>query len=206
IIFLLIIFVGYFFILQSQLIKVYQNKVTLLAGKLKQLDDMEKYSLSLQKLEEAAKKFEQKQEKNIERFSQFLPAERNLANLIAQLETVMRVSGFNINSLAITESLTAKKTEQPPLPDDYEDIPNDDYESYGYEEDQFLDVVATPSLHVLSINLAIQGGDYVSFKNLLANLEKHIRLFDVSSINFSSPGDEGSYSLSITTYYYPEEI
>ena len=59
-----------------------------------------------------------------------------------------------------------------------------------------------PSVHDLRIAMVIGGGDYFNFKTLLANLEKHLRIIDVSAIAFSGASEATSINLTLNTYYY----
>ena len=96
-------------------------------------------------------------------------------------------SSFSFNSLAITENAVSQ----------------DNSAAEGVEGDATL-APAAGTLHSLNINFSVTGGGYDTFKDLLLNFEKHVRLLDVNSISFSSPDEEGSYTLSLTTYYYAE--
>jgi len=52
---------------------------------------------------------------------------------------------------------------------------------------------------VVRISMNVVGGDYASFKKLIADIERSQRVFDVRSISFSA--GSGSYSLIVRAYY-----
>lgn len=65
-----------------------------------------------------------------------------------------------------------------------------------------------PSIKTLGMEIRLKGS-YAAFQNYLKNMEKSLRLFDVSSISFNgvAPGQTGvnpnnlDFNLSVNTYY-----
>jgi hypothetical protein len=61
-------------------------------------------------------------------------------------------------------------------------------------------VLGNKKIGTINIQLSISAIDYSGLKNLLNILENNLRLFDITSIEFSSSGN--SVTVMITTYYY----
>ena len=186
--FVAVIAIGTAFFILPKLIKNNEDRQGELKNKSEKLADLENYVTSLQALSSAEENFGQSQSANLQLLSQVLPPVKDLANLIAQMEAITRVSGFTLNSLSITEN----GVDQSAAADASEDGTSAPEPAGG-------------TLRSLNINLSLSGGGYDTFKDLLENLERHIRLLDVNSISFSNPDETGSYTLTLTTYYYLED-
>jgi len=59
------------------------------------------------------------------------------------------------------------------------------------------------NLGIISFSLPLSGSDYPTFKKLLNDIEKHIRIFDVDSLSITG-GQETGFTLDIKTYYLKE--
>lgn len=59
-----------------------------------------------------------------------------------------------------------------------------------------------PQLRVLKLSLGIAGGDYAAFVKFLGGLQKTARIFDVTSVSFSS--GTGNYAVNARSYWLAE--
>lgn len=62
-------------------------------------------------------------------------------------------------------------------------------------------VAAVPSgLEVITINLSLQHADYTRIRNFIQTLERHIRIFDIQSMNLNPSAAQ--YVISLKTYVH----
>ena len=154
----------------------------------KRLAQLTTYYNGLVKLSQHLDIIQQEQQSDFEKIKKILPNRAEIDNLFAQMESLIQASGYDLNSVSfsapIIKGTAPSSLEQPPS-------------------------TSASKIGVVDIDLTIQGGGYEEFKNLLANIERHLRIMDVSSINFSDvnvdeeAGEKASYTLSLRTYYLP---
>lgn len=114
---------------------------------------------------------------DLDKFNGVLPDSYVKEALFGELGEIIGENGFILNSVKIDDPLTVKPQAGAP------------------------EVVAqTGKVGKLNLQLAITAVDYAGFKNLLKLLENNLRLFDVTSVNFSPGGN--SADITLTTYYY----
>jgi Tfp pilus assembly protein PilO len=104
---LLILFFGYRFFLKSEYAKISQVKSEIRISKTEQIKQMKQYIASLEELKKTLEAFKQNQQSNLTRFLQILPSSPDLSNLIAQLETIFRTSGFIFETLPFSQAPSA---------------------------------------------------------------------------------------------------
>lgn len=114
---------------------------------------------------------------DLDKFNGVLPDNYVKEVLFGELGEIIGENGFILNSVTINDPLAVKA--QPGTPE-----------------------VAPQAGKVgkLNLQLAISAVDYAGFKNLLKLLESNLRLFDITSVNFSPGGN--SADIMLTTYYY----
>ncbi len=197
-IFVLVIVVGYLIFIQPKFASIQDQQKTMLGEQGGELKGLKQYSKELQELQLTFDSYKKTQAQNLEKLSQILPTGAAVPNLMAQLEAVAQASGFNITSFSATEGLIARglKSEETGV-----EISSGLASLKEQKETASLPQL-DESIHVLNIVLMVSGGDYLEFKKLLNNLEKHIRLLDINSISFSSEGGKATYNLSLRAYYY----
>ena len=192
VVFVLIIILLLLFLVQPKSAEINLEKITMFQEKVNELKGQEQYKQGLEELKVTMAEFKNKYSKNIENLSQLLPSEAEVPNLMAQLEAVAQASGFTISTLTVTEGsvgLGKKITSR-------------------VEEEALDESLELPELdsaiHVVKVGLNVEGGDYFNLKSLLDNLEKHLRIIDVSSISFSGTTDSSQITLMLDTYYFAE--
>ncbi len=195
-IFILVLLLTYFFLLQPKITDLRQEKAVLATKKVEELAGLQKYYLSLQELEAVVNNFKVNKAQSFERLAQILPSEAEVPNLIAQLEALTQASGFRLTAITFAEAQAAKTTSKKSTKSTgSEETPT------KIKEEAFIPEL-DPAVHVINISMKVSGGGYLELKKLLDNIEKHLRIFDVNSIGFSSAEGENSYNIPLQTYYY----
>ena len=180
------------FLVQPKYVQVKQTQSTMFQDQSSELAGFKEYIQSLEELQTVMVNYQKTYGQNIAKLSELLPTEPQVPNLMAQLEALVQASGFSVTSLNFTESsaLNAKAA------------PAENGTAQATEGSVLALPELDPSVHDLRIAMVIGGGDYFNFKTLLANLEKHLRIIDVSAIAFSGASEETSINLTLNTYYY----
>lgn len=114
---------------------------------------------------------------DLDKFNGVLPDNYVKEVLFGELGEIIGENGFILNSVTINDPLAVKA--QPGTPEV---------------------AVSQGKVGKLNLQLAISAVDYAGFKNLLKLLESNLRLFDITSVNFSPGGN--SADITLTTYYY----
>lgn len=194
---------GYYFVGNKKVTLAQEQKLNMEA-KLNASRDAQKYLAELNKLEKTIMDFQKTNAEQIAKVAQVLPVKPQIPELLAQTEALILSSNFKIESLDIAEQAEAiKKPKKAVLP---EQVAAGDSEApVGQIPSDATSVQngLPETIKTIAINLAVSGGDYFAFKNLVNNLEKHVRLFDLTSFSFGvGKNGGGEYSLNLQTYYY----
>lgn len=192
VIFILVVLIGYLIFVQPKFNSVKEQKQIMLQEQAGELNGLEVYTQRLQELQSVIDNFKKTQAQNLDKLAQMLPTGASVPNLMAQLEALAQTSGFSINSFNVAESQLQKGAQPTETKEGVLDIKQEAVNLSKLNQ----------AIHSLSVTLILSGGDYLEFKKLLDNLEKHLRLLDVNSISFSGEGEKGAYNLSLTAYYY----
>jgi len=182
-IFLIIVIAGVYFLVLPEINKARQITKEFLPAKAKELELLAQYNTKINDLESLAAQVESQNSRSMELLRQILPTQANVPELIAQLDALTKKSGFFIGNLGITESMG------------------------GFDKKASTSATTQgTNLRLLNITLTLSGGDYASFKVLLDNIEKNVRLLDVNSVSFSTnEGTSGGYLLNLKTYYLADQ-
>ncbi|MAF25324.1 hypothetical protein CL634_07080 [bacterium] len=125
---------------------------------------------NLQALKKLDSDFQSLGQETIDRLSRALPLKPDKAGLFTQLEALASSNGFGLASIDIQEG---------------EAVAGDGTNVLGVNQ--------------LNLSFLLRGGDYNSLQTFLDDMEAHLRIFDVASINFV--GEGGSYQVQMVTYY-----
>lgn len=180
--FLVALLVCYFFALWPKTNSLKADKNSNVPQIKSQMGVLEEYFQKNKLLSQRVADYQKKHNAEFEKLSYILPSEAKIPELIAQMDALSKANGFSVNSMDISQSEAVKKFSE---------------EAEAVEE---------AGLKNINISLDLSGGDYLAFKKLLGDIEKHLRLLDVNSIDFASAqGTEGGYKLNINTYFMLEE-
>jgi hypothetical protein len=153
-------------------------------------EELEKRQSYLKDLQTLISSQRQISQTDLERLAVILPDQKDIAGLFIQLQQLAQnnnllLASVNINEIAevkppVKSSKTSKKDEKPLPP--------------------------TNEPKKLDINLNLLGPTRVSYseiKNFLADLENHLRLFDVNAVYFTP--DLAAWSVNLYTYYLSQD-
>ena len=185
-IFLIIVILGIWFLIWPEISKSQKIAKEFLPEKMQEIDLLGKYTAKIKDLETLVSNIDNQYGRSLDLLRQVLPAQANVPELIAQVDALTRKSGFEMNSIDITESGATGLVKR------------------GGTKN--IQINNTP-LRLVNINLSVTGGNYPSFKILLDNIEKNIRLLDLNSVSFSGGTSEAvGYSLNLRTYYFTDPL
>lgn len=140
----------------------------------------------LQQLQTLISNYHQLSDQDLKNLETSLPSKQAVDSLLAQLDGLLHDSGFVLVTMNVSPESVAALA---PV------TANPNLESKGETN------VWSSHLKGLNITITTEGPTgYASFKRLLGNLENHIRLFDLSAVNFTP--EATSYTLSFKTYYW----
>lgn len=183
---ILILGIGYFFIIKPELSKMEQKKDLVLL-KRNELIEIKNYKDDAERLEIKYQNLKQKISDGVEKLYNILPPEQNLPNIMAQVEALVNHHGLRLGKI----SISAK--------------PGSDSKDKSVPfaiEDTDLDQEIIKEIQV-EIFVFGKDGDYDKVKELLDALEHHIRLIDVTSFSFDETMK--SYTIIFKTYYLINE-
>lgn len=177
---LLVLILGYFFIVKKELedINNYNEEVSWKREELKKIED---YQEDLDKFEKKYKKIEKELEDNLDKLYDIFPPERNLPNIVAQIESLVSKHNFILGSLDL--GIDNRQTKEKIVPN----IINKEEE---------LDLIKEIDINIFVFS---EDGGYERIKELLDAFEHHIRFMDITSFGFEE--DMESYSIILKTYY-----
>lgn len=183
---LLVLSVGYFLIIEPQIsqIKKYEE---LIEWKKDDLGRAKDYQKDSQFLESEYERLKSKLSEDIDKLHEILPPEKNLPELMTQIEALVEDQGLKLGSIAMDSS---------------NDAPNRKSNLIVENEKSKLDQEMISEAKITLFVFTEEGG-YKKVKNLLQAIENHIRLIDVISFAFDS--NIKSYSIIFKTYYLKDE-
>ncbi len=186
---LLVLFTGYLFIIRIELDKI-DDYNKLVSWKQEELAKMKEYQNDSLEFEKQYRVLEKQVERDINNLYDILPPQKDLPNLMAQIEALVNNHNFVLGSISMSseEKSSLNKNNLPLI-----------------EKERKIE---TDLIKEVDINLFVFGekGGYERIKELLDAFERHIRFIDVISFSFEDTMD--SYAIILKTYYlnYEEEI
>lgn len=176
---LIILIPGILFLIKPEYQKTKNLSAQQLPLKERKLAELEVYYQDLDNLAKNLEYLLQYREEEFERLKKILPKEADIAGLFAQMEALFADKEFEILNISFTETpiLNIAETKV---------------------EDQ--------KIGMIDISLDVSGGGYADFKELLDNIERHLRILDITSINFGDiyledEEEIASYVMTLRAYY-----
>lgn len=179
---LLILGFGYLLLIGPQL-----NKLSDLNSNLKnkkdQLKILEDYQNQTKNLENSYAKIKNAKISELGDLKNILPQEKDLPELIAQVEALTLYQGLILGNITINNSGTSQTEKQ---------------NKQNTEEQKSIE---NELIKEIEVSVTILGGDgtYEKVKKLLDAMENHIRLIDITSFAFDEKMT--SYSIIFKTYF-----
>ena len=196
---LVVLTLGYFFVLQPQISSIVSSNASLNTINAKDTA-AQKLANDIEALTKSFNNLEASRNSDLQKLNSIVPQGEQLAELFVLAEKLAQRRGMSLNSIDV--SSLEEKTEKKELPKD----------SKQASSPEITPSVATDqNLQALSINMAVAQtiadpnlDVYTEFKNYLDDLESSVRLLDIESVSFS--GAEGgllSMNFTIKTYFAP---
>lgn len=187
-----VLLIGFFALIQPQLRTVQQDGV----GALQEVEDRLTLRTDyLNRLKDMARRYQDVVSQQAVKTSDLLPNNPEIGKLYLTIDQIVRATGYSLDSIAVTKG-----------------------ESLGTTSTGSAGASATATsgtIQILDINLTFSGpSDYLSYKRLLTNLERSIRIFDVPQITFnpsrgsdtqSSNSALNQLNLEVKTYYLEQK-
>jgi len=178
----LILFLGYFLVIHKQLSSINEYK-DLVLQKENELNQAQKYKKTSSEFEKEYDIIQEQVGEDISKLYKILPPEKDLPNIMAQIEALVNKHGFNLGSISLS----------------------DEKNSLGDEKKtSLININKNVSQELIKeVNIQVfiftEEGNYGRVKELLEAFENHIRFMDI--ISFSFENDMKAYSIILKTYY-----
>lgn len=180
-VFVAILAAAYFFLIAPKLDQVKQQRSSQLPMVQEELKALDVYFKQSDALSAFIKNYNATHQTAIDKTNYILPNKAKIPELMAQLEALAAKDGFKVSSMDVGSKEVKRDS----------------------RNDAEAQAITDSGLKMLSVSLGINGGDYFALKQFLQDVEDHLRLLDVMSINFQSTEGAGEYLLNIQTYYLP---
>lgn len=186
--FILIVFVlGYFLFIQPKYKQITQELDIISASEEKDYAERQEHLAQLIKLKDAYYSIERD---DINKINTFLPDYHGAEDILSQLEFIVLRNGLLLKSLQIKkdkeEVLSEKDTKVRKI-------------AAREEKKSISSTDSGLEVGEIEIGMEVVGVDYIALKNLLKTIENNLRLYDISSINYSPEG--GALIITLSTYY-----
>ncbi len=122
---------------------------------------------------------------DLQKFNSVLPDSYARERLFGELEEIISRGGWLISSVTISPEEAAAKAPAPAV---------------DAGDPASAATLNNKKVGTVSLQLSLTAIDYSGFKNLLRLLENNLRLFDITSVEFSPAADAAT--VVISTYYY----
>lgn len=129
---------------------------------------------------------------DLQKFNGVLPSSYVRERLFGELEEIVGRGGWSINSLEI---IPEKDLSKPAAPST-----TGNGGTAASETAQALFLNKAKDIGQINLTLSLSGIDYAGLKSFLRLIENNLRLFDITSVDFSPT--TGVATFKITTYYY----
>lgn len=144
---------------------------------------LEQKQQELAQLEQLAREFSDLNRSELQRIEEVLPKTPQAGDLFAQFEVLAQRSEVRLSSISVNKGDTF------PVAD-------------TGEADVVTQSPALQSVGVLDINIKVASLDsYAKLKVFLDNIEKNMRLVDLTSLQYLTETGQDSYSLNLKAYY-----
>jgi len=177
---ILIFLFGYFFLIKAEFVSLSEEKKSISLKKDK-LEEIQKYEKRLDRLASEQKKIDGQDDKYTNMLYDILPQKQNLPEIILQVQGLVNYYGLVLDDISI---MAPQET----------DSKNQNNSNEGNEKIEEITV---------TVSVSGSNGGYDKLKDFLRGIERHVRLFDVTSFSFN--GEMTTYSIVFKTYYLKNE-
>ena len=196
----LVVAAGYFLFLQNKITTIQSITTGEQARAEQQLKQQQALSSSLQaSLNNYKKIFTDDQVKKLDAV---LPSDASFPPVLLAVKSIAAAANLDLDTLSVA-IVTPTKVDAAAVPVAATDTTASASSTLNDE------LASVPHLMAQDVSISVSGGtSYASFKRFLSLLENSQRLFDVLTLNYSTPADNSSgvtYSLTLRTYSYQAE-
>ncbi len=199
---LVILTLGYFFVLQPQISSIVSSNASL--NTINEKDTAaQKLAADIELLTKSFNNLEASRNSDLQKLHSIVPQGAQLAELFVLAEKLAQRRGMSLSSIDVTSLAQKTATAERGPAEGGKKSALDTSEPNSASTDQ--------NLQALSINMAVaqmvanpNSDVYTEFKNYLDDLESSVRLLDIESVSFT--GAEGgllSMNFTIKTYFAP---
>lgn len=167
-----IIVSGFLMFIQPSLRAVRVQGQSSLEASQRYVEQLQDYLDEIARVKDGLVNFNQAQR---ERLSAIVPRQQDIAGLFVQMQALAQRHGLVLPSVDISAAPAVTTEDGTPV---------------------------GSGLGEMAITFSVSGQQYERFKRFVSDLQRNLRLFDITVINFSS-AQEGPYSLTLRTYYRP---
>ncbi len=183
---LIILVLGYFLFIQPKYTQITQELNVISVGKEEKYVKRQEYLNQLIKFKDA---YYSIKESDVDKIKIFLPDYHGTEDILSQLEFIALHNGLLLKSLQI------KKDKEEVLPQETNEVKR----IITDEEESISSQGLGSEVGEIEVGMEVAGVDYIALKNLLKTIENNLRLYDISSINYSPQG--GALIITLSTYY-----
>jgi len=160
---------GYLLIIGKDISALKQKRLMLASEKAQELGHAASYFKKLEELNKTIDSFQKENRVVLTKLEQVLPKSSQIPDLIAQVEALVKASGFSLDSFAFAEGESAAKkssaSRSRPISETDDGVEN----IGGAETAQKSEPAAkalSPEVKSLKLTLTVSGNDYCTFKEL----------------------------------------
>jgi Tfp pilus assembly protein PilO len=139
---------------------------------------------------------------SLEKIDGVLPEKANLPDLIVNLDSISKNNGFSLTGvdLQIVDEKGKEILKASNLNTSNLDTIGEAGDAGAFAPTENATVEPVKTLKTINISLNIDGSGYGGLKNLIAQLENNLRLFDVLKFSFSP--DSKDFKIDLKGYYF----
>jgi hypothetical protein len=186
---IILVFVFYFFFVRPQLSR---NDVTQYFNQKSEMEQLNFLKQQKSEVEAILNDFRQFSSQNSQGLEKLLPREKEIPNLILQLDSFAKESNLVLISFSVGGQQNSENEEN--VVSSFSNSNSEENLSIG-ELKLTLNFKTSDDIPVEELPA------YVRLKNLISLIETNLRLMDITALNFANNNEEG-FSLDLKTYFY----
>ncbi|PLX21762.1 hypothetical protein C0584_01515 [Candidatus Parcubacteria bacterium] len=176
---LIILLISFQLIIKPKYDKMKNTSVEIEKRKTEEIDKLETY---LAQLKSFNKSYNEVSDNDKERMSRIIPGNGDYEDLMAEFENIVNKRNLILRSVEIKKTGAAASNKRVKVASNEEGATS-----------------LPEGIKEIILSLSIEGADYDTFKRLMEDFEKNLRITDVKKIDFI---DKGRVSLDVSVYYY----
>jgi len=148
---------------------------------------------------ELTQRYNQLQLADLAKLKELLPEQNSIPDLFVGIEAIAIESGLKLENVGFTVA-ASEKTKPAVVPVNTEETEKTQQQPTPLTTGTATDA-ATGAVQKTSVSFTVSGGSgYADLKRFLTNIETSLRLLDVQSLAYATPGEEERYLISAIIY------